>query len=1031
MSRSRGVSSDTRTTFITTDSLSADDEFDRESMCSSIPEEEHEESMRSCSYPTKGQNNNSQKAANSQGQDDEQYFNAWVRFMNHVRHTLTEFVVMVSTVAARNPKRTVCIVPLLAMTFIVVGLFTNFNMDIGADVIYTPYGSRVGSHQRWVEQESGFPKMHRNLRMILYSYQGGESVLSRKGVEGVISAIDAVRDIPGYDETCAESTYKNAQGIHTCEIRSVANFWNISIDTFRGKVPTDVDVRMQVSKKKFPDKSPVDIPGIMGNTNIRGTDIISAQAFFIDIALPSTAKDFESEALDAVLYLRERWEENRHLSLEVLAYSSLEDETLRSVMQDIPLVPGVFVIMSLFCCFIFSRRHKVQSRSLLGLGAVVSVLLSVASGYGIMFIIGVNFTSVAQILPFVMFGIGLDDAFIVMGSYLRTDPEKDVVDRIQETMRDIGLSIVLTTITTTMAFGLMALSKIPLMYWLSFYAMTTMLIVFFYTITFFVALLVLDENRIKENRMDCCVCITVDEVEDGDTMDTAESIMEEGSVAVTFKTVPKKKEIKADDETNNALIAFMAWYADILMKPAVKAIVLVGFVSFVAFCAYSTSLFSQAFNVTEMLPGDSYAKAYLAASNEYGQRGWVVPSAYFRDVDQSDEDIQAQMEDYVNSLVEIDSITSQPPLFWLRHFKEFLTYDERLGDLTFNEQIDIFLSHSPFRELYGPHIVRNSTGDIVASRCVLYMDNIDVNSVQSQLLALHQQRNASLTAPVNVGEAEFKFFAWEWNMFIWDFYDITAAELTSTTILGVISVCVVGFAFIPHWSAIFFLFPFISILYIDLMGFLQFTGNNLNAVSYFSLVMSIGLLVDFLMHVLLRYHECPGETREAKVKEALKSMGASILVGGLSTLLGVVPLGFSSSELMRTVFVAFMGMVALGISHGLVVLPVVLSLVGPITTVPHHVTSSTSKKSVPESQGKLQSQPSSKKLESEPSTKKLQTLPSTPILQTHQSLRELYAEPTPRQRGPKEVDVDDMMSWDGEIDFMSQGSMDDPNEVEC
>ena len=115
------------------------------------------------------------------------------------------------------------------------------------------------------------------------------------------------------------------------------------------------------------------------------------------------------------------------------------------------------------------------------------------------------------------------------------------------------------------------------------------------------------------------------------------------------------------------------------------------------------------------------------------------------------------------------------------------------------------------------------------------------------------------------------------------------------------------------------------------MGFLQFTGNALNVVSYFGLVISIGLLVDFLMHMLLRYHECPGETREDKVKAALKSMGVSVLVGGLSTMLGVLPLAFSTSELMRTVFVAFVGMVGLGVTHGLIVLPVVLSIVGPTT----------------------------------------------------------------------------------------------------
>jgi len=528
----------------------------------------------------------------------------------------------------------------------------------------------------------------------------------------------------------------------------------------------------------------------------------------------------------------------------------------------------------------------------------------------------------------------------MIGAYSRTDPNKDVIDRIQETTRDIGLSIVLTTVTTTMAFGLGCLSNLPALYWLSFYAFTTMLIVFFYTITFFVALIVLDERRIQENRRDCCVCITVtkgmDDEAMGNTVANTIKTAEEGLAATD--DVRKKKqepELKADDETNNPVIRFMAMYADWLMKPMVKFLVLLTALVFAAWCAYSTSLFKQEFNVTEMLPSDSYAKAYMAASDKFGQRGWIVPSAYFRNVDQSDPDVQQQMEHYIDELVnKTEAISSQPPLFWLRHFQNFLTYDDRLLDLTFNQQVDIFLSHSPFKELFGPHVVRDEdTGDIIASRCVLYMDNVDVNSVRNQLKALDQQRYITSRQPANADAEDFNFFLWEYNVFTWDFYKNTSSELAVTTVLGIFSVCVIGFAFIPHWSAVCFLFPFISILYIDLMGFLQFTGNALNVVSYFGLVISIGLLVDFLMHMLLRYHECPGETREDKVKAALKSMGVSVLVGGLSTMLGVLPLAFSSSELMRTVFTAFMGMVVLGVSHGLIVLPVVLSLVGPTADI--------------------------------------------------------------------------------------------------
>ena len=56
------------------------------------------------------------------------------------------------------------------------------------------------------------------------------------------------------------------------------------------------------------------------------------------------------------------------------------------------------------------------------------------------------------------------------------------------------------------------------------------------------------------------------------------------------------------------------------------------------------------------------------------------------------------------------------------------------------------------------------------------------------------------------------------------------------------------------------------------------------------------------------------------------------MVGGLSTFLAVIPLAFSTSAIIGTVFTAFFSMVTLGVAHGLVFLPVVLSLVGPTMT---------------------------------------------------------------------------------------------------
>jgi Niemann-Pick C1 protein len=146
--------------------------------------------------------------------------------------------------------------------------------------------------------------------------------------------------------------------------------------------------------------------------------------------------------------------------------------------------------------------------------------------------------------------------------------------------------------------------------------------------------------------------------------------------------------------------------------------------------------------------------------------------------------------------------------------------------------------------------------------------------------------------------------------------------------MGVTAVTAVAFLLVPHWTAAFFILPLISLLYVDLLGVMQWAGVDINPISYITLVLSIGLMVDFLMHLLLKYYESTGNRRE-KTVETLRTMGASILIGAVSTFLGTLPLAFASSSIFSTVFWAFLGLVTLGSAHGLILLPVILSIIGP------------------------------------------------------------------------------------------------------
>jgi Niemann-Pick C1 protein len=213
------------------------------------------------------------------------------------------------------------------------------------------------------------------------------------------------------------------------------------------------------------------------------------------------------------------------------------------------------------------------------------------------------------------------------------------------------------------------------------------------------------------------------------------------------------------------------------------------------------------------------------------------------------------------------------------------------------------------------------------------MDNIDEEDVKKLIKALNEQRAICDTHSVNAGLSDYRFFTYHANYNSWQFYTQAGQEVVSNTVSSIAAMTGIALLLMPHWSAALFVFPLIVTLYVDLVGVMQWAGVSINPVNYIALVMSIGLLVDFVLHVLLRFYEAPGNRRE-KTIVLLKTMGSSILIGAVTTFLGTMPLAFSASDVFYTIFIAFLALVVLGSLHGLILLPVILSMIGPEVEIP-------------------------------------------------------------------------------------------------
>ncbi|MED6106320.1 NPC intracellular cholesterol transporter 1 [Stylosanthes scabra] len=575
--------------------------------------------------------------------------------------------------------------------------------------------------------------------------------------------------------------------------------------------------------------------------------------------------------------------QSSNLTLSFSTESSIEEELKRESTADVITILVSYIVMFAYISVTLGDTPSHQSsfylssKVLLGLSGVLLVVLSVLGSVGFFSFIGVKSTLIImEVIPFLVLAVGVDNMCIIVDAVKRQPSGLPIEEQ-------ITLAVLLD---------------------------------FLLQITAFVALVTLDFLRTKDNRIDCFPCIKVN----SSSEEESEGIREERDGLLTRYM----KEV----------------HAPFLGLWGVKVLVIAVFVAFTLASIAVCTRIEPGLEQQIALPRDSYLQGYFSNISEYLRVG---PPLYFvvKDYNYS---LESKHTNQLCSISQCDSnsLLNEPPCCFPDEgpcglggvckdcttcFRHSDLVNDRPTTAQFREKLPWFLDALPSADCAkgGHGAYTNSVdlngfqrGVIRASEFRTY--HTPVNRQGDYVNALRAARDFSsrMSASLKMDIFPYSVFYIFFEQYL-DIWKIALINL-ATALGAVFVVCLVITSSL--WSSAIILLVLVMII-LDIMGVMAILGIQLNAVSVVNLVMSIGIAVEFCVHIAHAFMVSSGD-RGQRAKTALCTMGASVFSGiTLTKLVGVLVLCFSTSEIFVVYyFQMYLALVIIGFLHGLVFLPI-------------------------------------------------------------------------------------------------------------
>ncbi|KAM5158310.1 patched domain-containing protein 3-like [Mantella aurantiaca] len=569
----------------------------------------------------------------------------------------------------------------------------------------------------------------------------------------------------------------------------------------------------------------------------------------------------------------------------------------------IPLYSITYFITIFFSIISCVRLDSVRNKTWVASFGAISAGLAVLSSFGLLLMCGVPFVVTVANAPFLILGVGVDDMFIMVSSWQQTRVRSGVEERMGETYKEAAVSITITTLTDVLAFYIGIMTSFGSVQSFCIYAGTAILFCFLYNITCFGAFLALNGRREESNRH-WLVCKKVSEQKDEHRSTFYNACCVGGGLNETTGT-----------ETDHPMTYFFhKYYGPFLTNNWTKAIVVVLYCGYLAVSIYGCLQVQEGIDLQNLATDSSYVRPFYDSENlyfdQYGSRVMVVVT---QEMSYWDETVRKKIDQCIESFKLTPYVTEDLSESWLNEYIQLAN----LLKLDVSNRNNFIGNLSRFPNFLNDVDIQSEA--IIASRFFIQTRNVTSAIDEKNLLNQVRDTATSCEVPILVFHPSFIYF---------DQYAVIIQNTIQNVTAATIVMLVISLLLIPNLlCSIWVTFAIASII-VGVTGFMALWDVNLDSISMINLVICIGFSVDFSAHISYAFVSNKKSTANERVIEALHSLGYPILQGGISTILGVIVLSTSESYIFRTFFKIIFLVIAFGMLHGLVILPVMLALFG-------------------------------------------------------------------------------------------------------